>query len=141
MRRGRDRETDETTSRTTWRLTTEATVKVTEGVTTADPVVEQMGQRCVLGGPEVASGQRWNCAERKIRANRNATIRRRWLDLGMYMVRRSLGGKRCRVKQTNKGGSQDSPAWLQTHMETRKDRYRALLKKNAIRSQPSLSRH
>jgi len=65
-----------TTASTTNRQTAEVITKVAEGVSRAEPVVEQMGQRWELGGPEVKSTQEWNCAARKMTPRSNTMIRR-----------------------------------------------------------------
>jgi hypothetical protein len=44
---------------------------------TAEPAVEQKGQKCELAGPTVKSAQKWNCAARKITPRKRAISPRR----------------------------------------------------------------
>jgi hypothetical protein len=69
---------------------------------TAELAVEQSGQKCdELDGPEVRSAQKWNCAARKATLRSKARSLIRCELLGMYFLRRSLEGKRCRGKHVN----------------------------------------
>ena len=65
---------------------------------TAEPAVEQKGQKCEPAGPRVRSAQKWNCAARKMSPSSRAIRPSRCRKLGMCVLRRSLGKEGCGVK-------------------------------------------
>jgi len=66
---------------------------------TTDPMVEQVGQKCVADELAVRSAQKWNCAARKKIPRSKTKTRERSVRTGMYLLRRSLGRFGCVVKE------------------------------------------
>ena len=46
-----------------------------DSVATAEPALEQTGQKCEADGVSVRSVQKWNCTPRKMTARSNANMR------------------------------------------------------------------
>jgi hypothetical protein len=75
------------------------------GLITAGAAAEQSGQKCEPAELELEVGlrsaQECNCGSKKATARNNTKTRTCHGLLGMWLIRRSLGGNGCRVKSYN----------------------------------------